>query len=144
MLQLEIIGNLGSNARIKNINGKDYVSFDVAHEEKDGTGKKTIWVSVLWYGNGGNMMKWLTSGAKVFIRGRLSVSVYTSQKTGQTNASLSVMANEVQMCSFPKAENGGQQQSQMSGMIASAGKLAQESKQQDAVSLDNPEEDLPF
>ena len=34
MLQLEVIGNLGSDAEIKEFNGKKYVSMNVAHSEK--------------------------------------------------------------------------------------------------------------
>ena len=31
MLQLEVIGNIGNDAEIKEFNGKKYVSFNVAH-----------------------------------------------------------------------------------------------------------------
>lgn len=53
MLQLEIIGNLGSDAEIKEINSKRYVSFSVAdsYRRTDAQGNrvdKTTWVSVLW------------------------------------------------------------------------------------------------
>lgn len=75
MLQLEIIGNLGNDAEIKEFNGKKYVSMNVAHSEKkrDSNGsvlETTIWVSVLWYGDGGNLTQYLKRGCKVFVRGR--------------------------------------------------------------------------
>lgn len=114
MLQLEIIGNLGHDAGVKQINGKDYVSFDVAHEERNGNDKTTVWVSVLWYGNGGNLKQYLRTGARVFVRGRMSVRLYTSQKTGQVNYSVSVFATEVQMCEFAKGQ-ADQSQSPTSG-----------------------------
>lgn len=34
MLQLEVIGNLGNDAEIKEFGGKKYVSMNVAHSEK--------------------------------------------------------------------------------------------------------------
>ena len=42
MLIAEIIGNLGYDAVVKQINGKDYVSFDVAHEERNGNDYCTV------------------------------------------------------------------------------------------------------
>lgn len=101
MLQLEIIGNIGQDAIIKEINGKSYVSFSVAHSGKSGDRETTTWVSVLSYGNGGNLIKYLKPGAKVFVRGKLNVDIYTSKKTGQADAKLSVMASEIQICRFP-------------------------------------------
>ena len=45
MLQLEVIGNLGNDAEIKEFGGNKYVSMNVAHSEKrkDG-GETTVWV----------------------------------------------------------------------------------------------------
>ena len=40
MLQIEVIGNIGADAEIKEFGGKKYVSFNVAHSErrKDASG----------------------------------------------------------------------------------------------------------
>ena len=107
MLTAEIIGNLGFDAVVKQINGKDYVSFDVAHEQRNGDRSETVWVSVLWYGNGGNLLQYLKKGAKVFVRGRLQTGIYTSQKTLQSRVSLSMFVTEIQMCQFLKDEQLG-------------------------------------
>lgn len=34
MLQVEIIGNIGNDAQVKDFNGKKYIAFNVAHSEK--------------------------------------------------------------------------------------------------------------
>lgn len=99
MLQADVIGNLGFDATVKQIGGKDYVSFDVAHEVRNGEQKETVWVSILWYGNGGKMMTYLKKGAKVFVRGRLTAKTYTTRQ-GEIKVSLSVLASEVQLCGF--------------------------------------------
>ena len=49
MLQIEVIGNIGNDAEIKEFSGKKYVSFNVAHSEKhkDANGvnvETTTWV----------------------------------------------------------------------------------------------------
>ena len=60
MLQIEVIGNIGADAEIKEFGGKKYVSFNVAHSErrKDANGttvESTTWVPVLSFGDGGGL-----------------------------------------------------------------------------------------
>ena len=102
MLKLEIIGNIGSDAEVKEFGGKKYVSFSVACTEysKDQKGNKTeytTWVSILWYGDGGGLIPYLKKGAKVFIRGNLKAKAYTD-KHGSAQASININASEVQLC----------------------------------------------
>lgn len=130
MLQLEVIGNLGNDAEIKEFSGKKYVSFNVAHSErrKDTNGtsvESTTWVSVLWYGDGGGLTQYLKKGCKVFIRGRLAVKSY-QDRNGNTQVAINVNANEVNLCGLK-----GEQSTTSS------------SPAQQAVSV-QPEDDLPF
>lgn len=102
MLQCEVIGNIGSDAEIKDFSGKKYVSFNVAHSEKrkDANGtmiESTTWVSVLWYGDGGGLTQYLKRGCKVFVRGRLSVKSY-QDRNGNTQVGVNVNASEVNLC----------------------------------------------
>lgn len=124
MLQLEVIGNLGNDAEIKEFSGKKYVSMNVAHSEKKKDGNEsTVWVSVLWYGDGGGLFQYLKRGCKVFLRGRLVPKAYTD-KQNQPQCALNMYANEVNLC-------GGKQ----------------ESTRQDAATTSvapNPDDDLPF
>ena len=102
MLKLEIIGNIGSDAEVKEFGEKKYVSFSVACTEysKDQKGNKTeytTWVSILWYGDGGGLLPYLKKGVKVFIRGNLKAKAYTD-KQGAAQASININASEVQLC----------------------------------------------
>lgn len=102
MLQLEVIGNIGSDAEIKEFSGKKYVSFNIAHSErrKDANGtsvESTTWVSVLWYGDGGGLTQYLKRGCKVFVRGRLSVKTY-QDRNGNIQVAVNVNASEVNLC----------------------------------------------
>lgn len=115
MLQLEVIGNLGSDAEIKEFNGKKYVSMNVAHSEKRKDGSEnTVWVSVLWYGDGGGggLFQYLKRGCKVFLRGRLVPKAY-ADKQNQPQCSLNMYANEVNLC-------GGKQEAAQPGGNANA------------------------
>ena len=97
MLIVEIIGNIGNNAEVRTINGKECVSFNVAHSEKYNGTEYTTWVSVLMNGNGGNLTQYLIKGVKVFVRGRLSINPY-QDKNGQWRVGVNCSATEVQLC----------------------------------------------
>lgn len=133
MFQCEVIGNIGNDAEIKDFSGKKYVSFNVAHSErkKDAQGvvnESTVWVSVLWYGDGGGLTQYLIKGCKVFVRGRLSLKTY-QDKHGNTQIAVNVNANEVTLC-------GLKGESQQQGATA-----AQTAQPQPS---DNANDDLPF
>lgn len=102
MLQIEVIGNIGADAEIKEFGGKKYVSFNVAHSErrKDANGttvESTTWVSVLSFGDGGGLTQYLKRGAKVFVRGRMSVKQY-QDKNKHWQVAVNCNASEIQLC----------------------------------------------
>lgn len=102
MLQCEVIGNIGKDAEIKEFGGKNYVSFNVAHSERkmkvDGTSsEQTVWVSVLWYGEGRGIFPYLKKGRQVFVRGRMYLKAY-QDKNGTTQVTVNVNASEVTLC----------------------------------------------
>ncbi len=103
MLKIEVIGNIGNDAEVKKINGNECVSFNVAHSEKRNGTEYTTWVSVLMNGNGGNLTPYLKKGAKVFVRGNLSVNQY-QDKNNQWRVGINMSATEVQLCGH-KSEN---------------------------------------
>ena len=83
MLELTIIGNLGKDAEQKEINGRNYIAFNVACTDKrsDGT-EETTWVSCLKpaYNGGNNIISFLTKGTKVFVRGKAYTRTYINQQ----------------------------------------------------------------
>lgn len=108
MLTVEIVGNLGLDAEIKEFGGKKYTTFSLAHTENMRTAEgktisKTTWVSVLWYGEGYGILPYLTKGAKVFIRDRLSAKV-VNDKNGYPFAALTANATEVYLCGSRQSE----------------------------------------
>lgn len=109
MLVSEIIGNIGADAEIKDFGGKEYVSFSVAHSEygKNKQGNRTeqtVWISVLWYVNGGGLLQYLKKGTKVFIRGRQRVKLY-ADKSGNAQVAININASEVVLCGAKNDNN---------------------------------------
>ena len=104
MLQIEVIGNLGKDAEVKEFSGKKYTCFSMAHTENVRAQKpgeppvqRTTWLSVYWYGDGGAMLQYLKRGTKVFVRGTMRNNLYTD-RTGQTRVDINVNAREVYLC----------------------------------------------
>lgn len=104
MIKLEIIGNLGADAEIKQYNGNKFVSFHVAHTDKwvdQQTGvisTQTTWVSCSLNGNGGGLTPFLKKGTKVFVRGTPAFVVYSSPKTHKMEAGINLFVREVELC----------------------------------------------
>ena len=115
MFQCEVIGNIGNDAEIKDFSGKKYVSFNVAHSErkKDAQGvvnESTVWVSVLWYGDGGGLTQYLKKGVQSVCPGAFVLKDY-QDKHGNTQIAVNVNANEVTLCGL-KGESQQQAQRQ--------------------------------
>lgn len=120
MLQTSIIGNLGADAEVKNINGNEFVSFNVAHTERwkteDGVQhEKTLWVSCALSGNGGNILPFLKKGTTIFAIGRTSTRVYSSEKERGFVAGLNLSVQHIELI-------GGRQDEVPSRLYDSAGR----------------------
>ena len=99
MMCLELIGNLGADATIKQFSGQSYIAFSVAHTESytDGQGQKherTTWVSCLKYGESA-VINYLKKGTRVFVRGDLSAKAYEANGTPQVG--LNCRVKELQL-----------------------------------------------
>lgn len=80
---MEFVGYIGSDADIKDFNGKRYIAFNVATSErfKDAQGNpvsRTTWVSCLKPGDGA-LVNYLKKGTQVYCRGNLTVKTYTGR-----------------------------------------------------------------
>ena len=116
MLNLQVIGNLGSDAVVKENNGKKFVTFNVAHTDKytDEQGVKherTTWVSCLWNGDGGRVLPYLQKGACVFAQGPAELRVFDSAKDHCKKAGVSIRIQHLELVGGKKEEQAaGQQQ----------------------------------
>ena len=145
MLQIEVIGNLGKDAEVKEFSGKKYVCFSVAHTENvraqkpgDPPTQRTTWLSIYWYGEGGAVLPYLKRGAKVFVRGTMRNNLYTD-RTGQTRVDINVNAREVYLCGSSSAQT---QTTQPTVTQHVAGQTSPASA--DAPAPIGGEDDLPF
>lgn len=102
MLQFTCIGNLGSDAKVQEKDGRKFVAFNVAHTDKwiDQEGKShetTDWVSCTVNGDGGNILPYLTTGTKVYVEGRGSVRLYSSPKDRMMKAGANINVTRIEL-----------------------------------------------
>lgn len=102
MLKAEIIGNLGADAVRNQGNDGTYISFRVAHSttytnrNSGEVTKNTAWVSCTMNGDGGNLLQYLKSGEKVYVRGNLSSRIFVGHD-GQKHAGLNISVSEIEL-----------------------------------------------
>lgn len=103
MLKVELIGNLGADAEIKESQGTKFVAFRVAHTVKyegndGGKVERTDWVDVTLSNPDSKIVPFLRQGTKVFVRGNASLRAYSSPKDRCWKAGLSVSAVDIELC----------------------------------------------
>jgi single-strand DNA-binding protein len=106
MLKMQVLGHLGKDAIVNNVNGKTVINFSVAHTEKYKEQSKTIWVDCSWWSEKTNITNYLKKGTQVYVEGNPEVRTYNT-KEGNFNASLTLRVNFVQLLSSSgnKTEN---------------------------------------
>lgn len=104
MLIATLIGNLGANAEIKNADGREFVSFRVAHNDSykgaDGTRvESSMWVDCTMSCSNGTpaVLPYLTKGTAVCVVGQVSTRVYSSEKDRCMKAGLKIHVQRVEL-----------------------------------------------
>lgn len=98
-----MIGNLGADVEIRDVNGSRFATFRMAHTDKwtDQKGEEkesTIWVDVTVNNVESKVLQYLKAGVKVFVRGIGRLRVYSSQKDRCMKAGLTIISNEIELC----------------------------------------------
>lgn len=151
MIKLQVIGNLGKDCIVNNVNGKTVMNFTVAHSEKfrDSQGNqkdKTIWVDCAYWTDRTAVAPYLKKGTTVYVEGQPEVRTYTTND-GRHGASLTLRVSMVQLVGGrSNAEGGGQGgDSGYSRPAANSGGSYDHSQSSvSAADITEPIDDLPF
>lgn len=103
MFTSEVIGNLGSDVEIKDVNGKKFAAFAVAHSDKwtDAEGKEhstTTWIDCIMNNTEAGVLQFLKAGVKVFVRGNTTLRVFSSKKDRCMKAGATLNVREIELC----------------------------------------------
>ena len=101
MIKLQIVGNLGKDCIVKEVNGKNVINFSVAHTErfKDSQGnqkERTTWVECAYWSDKTAISQYLTKGKMVYAEGAPEADGYLN-KENQPAATLRMRVQNIQL-----------------------------------------------
>lgn len=112
MQQIQIIGNLGADAKIVDYNNSRFVSFVVACTEKikrsGDDNEVTTWYSVTYNKPDAGVVQFLKKGVRVFVQGLPSYSLYDSATMRCKMIDVKIFADRIYLCSDKKAEDSAE------------------------------------
>ncbi len=115
MIKLQIVGNLGKDCIVKEVNGKNVINFSVAHTEryKDSQGnqkERTTWVECAYWTDKTAVAQYLTKGKIVYAEGSPEADAYMN-KDNQAAATLRMRVQNIQLLGGGSNDNQGGQNS---------------------------------
>jgi|SRR5687767_10828244 len=140
MIKLQIVGNLGKDCIVKEINGKNVINFSVAHTErfKDAQGnqkERTTWVECAYWTDRTAIAPYLKKGQLVYAEGSPEAEGYMN-KDNQAAATLRMRVQNVQLLG---SKPDGAQTNQPAMVEASSTYGSNKS-----ADISEPADDLPF
>lgn len=94
MIALQLIGRLGKDAEVKEVNSKKVLEFTVAVDTGYGENKKTLWVQCSKWGENTAVGQYLIKGKQVHVSGEPSLNTYTN-KEGKEVTTLRLRCMEI-------------------------------------------------
>lgn len=96
-----VIGNIGADAQVHNKDGRDFITFRVAHNEfwTDQAGSQhstTIWVDCIMNGKP-KVTEFLKAGTQVAVVGTTTLRTYSSEKQRTIVAGATIRVDSVQL-----------------------------------------------
>ena len=149
MIKLQIIGNLGKDCVVNNVNGKTVINFSVAHTEKykDAQGNqkdKTIWVDCAYWTDRTGITPYLIKGKTVYVEGSPEVKTYTTND-GRSGASLTMRVQNVQLVGGKSESTPGSTYNEgASSSFGNPSPASSRSNVPTANDITEPIDDLPF
>ena len=145
MIKLQIIGNLGKDCVVKEVNGKNVINFSVAHTErfKDSTGtqrERTTWVECAFWTDRTAIAPYLLKGQLVYAEGSPEADGYLN-KDNQPSATLRMRVRDIQLLGGRTDSNSSNNSGSGS---ASSNEPTSTSQQHTPSAVEEPADDLPF
>ncbi len=145
MIKLQIVGNLGKDCIVKDVNGKTVINFSVAHSErfKDAQGnqkERTTWVECAYWTDKTAVSQYLTKGKTVYAEGYPEADAYMN-KENQAAATLRMRVQNLQLVGGINNDNAAQSQSSSSSGSSYSAPSAPASQ---PVNTPAVADDLPF
>lgn len=144
MIKLSILGRIGQDAQVKDLNNKKALSFSVYSSKKiKGQNGQDEWQSTFvnctyFTERADDFVKWLGKGRSVYVEGEPRVRTYTA-KDNSTQAVIDLTIRELQFAPQDKLE---QQATTTTQQVAQP--TQQQTYKQAPPTIEKPADDLPF
>lgn len=149
MIKLQIVGNLGKDCIVKEVNGKNVINFSVAHTEryKDTQGnqkERTTWVECAYWTDRTAVAQYLTKGKTVYAEGSPEADGYLN-KEGQPAATLRMRVQNIQLIGGnPESTGNTSNNTYNQGNVSNAGAGKPPVVKTESGSPVSVDDDLPF
>lgn len=109
MVNIEIIGNIGADAKVVNYNGSSFVSFNVCDNRKVNEQEISMWYGCNLNKCNENLFKYLKKGQQVYVRGIPRYRIFDSALHRCKCVAVDVLVNDIQLIgAAPKQEQSEQ------------------------------------
>lgn len=105
MVSIEVIGNIGADAKVVNYNGTQFVSFNVCDNRKVNGQEVSQWYGCNINKVNDNLMKYLVKGQQVFVRGVPRYRVFDSAIHRCKCVAIDIFVNDIQLVGAAPASN---------------------------------------
>lgn len=148
MVRLQVIGHLGKDGVVNNVNGKNVINFTVAHSEKfrDAQGvqkDKTLWVDCAYWTERTGIAPYLKKGTQVYAEGTPDIRTYTTAD-GRQGSTLSLRVSTVQLIGGRSGDGQGGDQNTQERSNNYNQPAGNASSGPSAAEVIEPLDDLPF
>lgn len=115
MVKLQLIGHLGQDAQINQVNGKQVLNFSICHTEKfkDAQGnqkEKSLWVNCSYFTES-KIGPYLKRGTQIYCEGKPDVKLWTD-RNNNPQVQQTMIVSSVQLLGGNKGEASSQQSTQ--------------------------------
>jgi len=109
MLKAQIIGHLGADAIVSNVNGRTVINVNVAHSESwvDNNGvknQKSVWVGLSYWTEKTAIAQYLKKGVQIYAEGGIEGRLYKPQN-GEPQAQLAMRVMNIQLLGGPNNQS---------------------------------------
>ena len=108
MIKLLLLGHLGNDAIVNNVNGRNVINFQCCHSEKykDAQGtevNKSVWVSCAYWTDKTNIAQYLKKGTRVYVEGQPDVKLYRNSN-GENKSNITCRVISIQLLGSSQKE----------------------------------------
>lgn len=97
MVQIEIIGNLGSDVKRVEYQGAEFYTFNICDNRKVNGQEKSMWYGCTLNRASNDLLQFLVKGQGVFVRGIPRYRIFDSAQHHCKMVAVDVMVNEIQL-----------------------------------------------